>query len=108
MNQVRKSGGVLPTFCRPIAVCGAGHSSRPIGTLPTVGWAPRNGIEMHGSGSDTWSWVRPWCAVGAIAGIVLLATPAQAQSLSDRLVRTITHAQQSDLKRRFGEALIDD
>ena len=63
---------------------------------------------MHGRSFDTWSRVRPWCAVGAVAGIVLLATPAQAQSLSDRLVRTITNAQHSDLKRRFGEALIDD
>jgi tetratricopeptide (TPR) repeat protein len=44
-----------------------------------------------------------------VAGIVLLlATPARAQSLSDKLARTITNAQQTDLQRRFGTALVDD
>jgi tetratricopeptide (TPR) repeat protein len=47
--------------------------------------------------------------VWAAAGIVLLlATPTRAQSLSDRLVRTITNAQHLDLERRFGTALVED
>jgi tetratricopeptide (TPR) repeat protein len=64
---------------------------------------------MHGRKLDTWSRVRPWCWVWAVAGIVLvLATPARAQSLSDKPARTITNAQQTDLQRRYGTALIDD
>jgi tetratricopeptide (TPR) repeat protein len=47
--------------------------------------------------------------VWAAAGIaLLLATPTRAQSLSDRLARTIINAQQADLQRRFGSALVDE
>jgi tetratricopeptide (TPR) repeat protein len=64
---------------------------------------------MHGRKLATWSGVRLWCVVWAAAGIVLLlATPTRAQSLSDRLARTIINAQQADLQRRFGSALVDD
>lgn len=63
---------------------------------------------MHGRKLDSWSRVRPWCWVWAVAGIVLLATPARAQSPSDKFARTVTNAQQTDLQRRFGTALIDD
>ena len=62
---------------------------------------------MRGRNLDSWSRVWPWC-LWAVAGIVLLASPVQAQSLSEKLTRVITNAQQSQLQRRFGTALIDD
>src|SRR5690348_9175411 len=46
--------------------------------------------------------------LGAAAAVLLAAPAPVAAQLSERLVRTIAQAQNSDLHRRFGRMLIDE